>query len=269
MIRYNGYVIGKGGYWLKADGDPYNPLNLPPFTMRFEFYGTDASFDPTQYGWIAGTWTAVGGSVWDWTYENANWTDGRSSVLAYRNPATATTVRLPAARHFNVLGGNTTGVTNMAYLFNSNRYIESIALFDTSSVTDFSYFCAGHSQGCLLSAISLFNTSSAVNVTSMFEGCINLTTVPLFNTSIVTNMAAMFRNCRSITTVPLFNTSNVTDVRYMFYNCYNVESGALALYQQMSTQANPPSRYSRCFTSCGESTVTGSAELAQIPSDWK
>jgi len=55
----------------------------------------------------------------------------------------------------------------------------------------------------------------------------------------------------------------------MFYNCYKVESGALALYQQASTQATPPSSHSGTFSNCGRDTVTGAAELAQIPSNWK
>lgn len=71
-----------------------------------------------------------------------------------------------------------------------------------------------------------------------------------------------------IGTIPLFDTTALTDVTNMFYQCKEVESGALALYQQMSTQTNVPSSHSGCFNMCGENTVTGAAELAQIPSSW-
>ena len=54
----------------------------------------------------------------------------------------------------------------------------------------------------------------------------------------------------------------------MLYSCEKVESGALALYNQMSSQVNPPRRYSYCFTGCGEDTTTGYAELQQIPQSW-
>jgi hypothetical protein len=54
----------------------------------------------------------------------------------------------------------------------------------------------------------------------------------------------------------------------MFYNCHNVQSGALALYQQASTQATPPSAHTYCFNDCGDRTESGRAELAQIPTDW-
>lgn len=70
-------------------------------------------------------------------------------------------------------------------------------------------------------------------------------------------------------TIPLFDTRTLTDVTNMFYECYYVEGGALALYQQMSTQTNVPSSHSGCFSECGSATQTGSAELAQIPNGWK
>lgn len=113
------------------------------------------------------------------------------------------------------------------------------------------------------------NTTGITNMAFMFDSCTSLTTVPLFNTSNVTNMDHMFMYCSSLTTVPLFNTSNVTNMSWMFCNCRNVESGALALYQQASTQTTPPSNHDVTFYNCGSNTTTGAAELAQIPSDWK
>lgn len=196
--------------------DPYNPLGLPSFTMRFEFYGTDAELDPSTV--ISnGTWTHVSGSVWDWTYENTSW----ASALSYWDPNYQATRTLAQIYRFNVLGANTTGVTNMSNLFNNHKYITTIALFDTSSVVNFSSFLkTGSSSAPVLQTIPLFPTSSATNVSNMFE------------------------------------------------NCRNVESGALALYQQMSTQANPPSSHTYTFRYCGRNTTTGAAELAQIPTSW-
>lgn len=113
------------------------------------------------------------------------------------------------------------------------------------------------------------NTSNITNMNYMFENCISLTSVPLFDTSSVTNMNCMFYECTSLTSIPLFDTSKVTNMTAMFYHCYNVESGALALYQQASTQANPPTDHFATFNYCGSNTTTGNAERAQIPDDWK
>jgi surface protein len=103
----------------------------------------------------------------------------------------------------------------------------------------------------------------------MFHKCTNLTSVPIFDTSSVTDMTYMFMDCTNLTSVPLFDTSRVTDMYEMFFDCRNVQSGALALYQQASSQTTPPSNHHMTFYNCGANTVTGAAELAQIPSDWK
>ena len=79
----------------------------------------------------------------------------------------------------------------------------------------------------------------------------------------------MLSNNGTLTSVPLFDTRSCTDMLRMFYLCVNVQSGALAFYQQASSQATPPSNHTQTFTDCGSNTVTGAAELAQIPSSWK
>ena len=112
------------------------------------------------------------------------------------------------------------------------------------------------------------NTTNVTNMSGMFYSCTSLTTVPLFDTSNVIRMATMFYDCRSLTSIPLFDTSSATIMSSMFYGCLNVQYGALALYQQASSQATVPT-HTTTFTNCGNNTVTGAAELAQIPSDWK
>ena len=82
-------------------------------------------------------------------------------------------------------------------------------------------------------------------------------------------MGGMFGGCTSLTSVPLYDTSSATNMTGMFDGCINVESGALALYQQASTQSTPPSSHIGTFKNTGSNTVSGAAELAQIPSDWK
>ena len=96
----------------------------------------------------------------------------------------------------------------------------------------------------------------------------NLESIIAANTTGVTDMSGMCNGCTNLTNVPLFDTSSVTNMGNMFNNCYNVASGALALYQQASTQATPPTNHNNTFKGCGIYTTTGSAELAQIPASW-
>lgn len=91
------------------------------------------------------------------------------------------------------------------------------------------------------------------------------------NASSVTNFSYFIgHNNRTILipSLPLFDTSSATNVEYMCKNTKKVESGALALYTQMTNQTTPPSSHMDCFTNCGALTVTGAAELAQIPTSW-
>lgn len=222
-------------------------------SMRFDFKydhfdPTTGLYDLSAYGLI---WTHVSGDVYDFHYDNADWgyrtiasgnTGGLFNVYAYKSGSSWV---YPMAQHqYDVLDMDLTGVTTVSSLFNSARQVQNIfSIRNTSSVTDFSGF--------------------------LYHGRnIAITSIPLFDTSSATNMNMMFKACSSITSIPLFNTGNVTNVNEMFYGCTHVESGALALYQQMSTQTTPPTTHTNCFTDCGSGTTTGAAELAQIPSSW-
>ena len=155
---------------------------------------------------------------------------------------------------------------NWARLFSEKSNLLEVIGANTSSVTDMDSMFIGCKS---LTSIPLFDTSSVTNMYGMFDRCSSLESVPLLDTSSVKKMGYMFFECTSLKSVPLLDTSKVTDMRYMFQSCYNVESGALALYRQASSQATPPSEHAFCFRDCGGDTVTGAAELAQIPSDWK
>ena len=253
--------------------DPYNPLNLPANTVRVR----------TNDGAIPNKGNA--------SYETATLVSGTSDVYdVYRSGTDFTHLFNNSKNVVEVLGANTTGVTNMDGMFDLCSSLTSVSLFDTSSVQSMQNM---FKKCTALTAVPLFNTSSVIAMTAMFSwcssltsmplfntssvevmlnmfyDCSSLTSVPLFNTSSVFNMNSMFHGCSSLTSVPLFNTSSVVSMNDMFVNCTKVQSGALALYQQASTQANPPPKHTHTFQNCGSDTTTGAAELAQIPEDWK
>jgi surface protein len=243
IMTRNGKILSRGGHYIYKDN--YNPLGLPPYTIRCK-YATGTT--PTEGE--SRTLVDQEQNIWDITNDNISWS-------LFFNEDTDL---------IEVLGANSTGVTDMTCVFLECHNLQSVAVFDTTRVT----VMEGMFDHCIsLTTVPLFNTSSCENMQSMFNGCSSLTSVPLFDTSSCTRMPWMFCECTSLTSIPLFNTENVDDLTRTFYNCYNVESGALALYQQASTQANPPTYHYACFFNCGANTVTGSAELAQIPDDWK
>lgn len=145
------------------------------------------------------------------------------------------------ANILKVLGANTTGVSNMLAMFRECTSLNYVSLFDTSNVT---------------------------TVEGMFYRTI-IETIPLFDTSKVTNMSAFLAFCYYLKELPLFNTDKVTNVNLAFEYCWKVETGALALYQQLSSQNKVGNNHNITFYECGKDTVTGAAELAQIPVSWK
>ena len=96
--------------------DPYNPLNLPPYTIRLKF---NNGVTPT---FSYGTAVQVSSSpnVWDLTYQNSNWQYLVSSQT----------------RLIEVLGANTSSVTVMDDMFAGCDELTSLSLFDTSAVTN-------------------------------------------------------------------------------------------------------------------------------------
>lgn len=112
-----------------------------------------------------------------------------------------------------------------------------------------------------------FGTSSIID--GMFSRCTVLTNISLPSLYGVSSARSAFEYCYGITQIPLYDTSTLTDVYCMFMHCPNVESGALALYNRMIGQENPPTSHDYTFYDCGSNTVTGAAELAQIPEGWK
>lgn len=255
MIKFGNFVIKDNNSWLGESSSPGptppTPPVLPANTVRVRTSDGNA---PVKGDSNLG-------------YETATLVEGTTDVYdVYKSGDSFYCLLNGSTNVTEVIAANTTGITNMRYMFDNCTALTTVPLFDTSSVTLMSgmfYQCGS------LTSVPLFDTSNATATDSMFYSCSSLATVPLYDTSNVTNMYEMFRDCSSLTSIPLFDTSSCSDMRSMFYNCVNVESGALALYQQASTQANPPSRHRNVFTDCGINTVTGTAELAQIPSDWK
>ena len=269
MITFNNIVLNVEGKWIKKV-DPLNPLNLPANTIRCRFVD---GYTPT----MGDTQTLVRDNIWDIYKAGTDWI----KLFWYGYGVNNNDL-------LEVIGANTSNVEYMNYMFSGCKALTSVPMFDTSSaISMYAMF-----ENCTsLTTVPLFNTSSNYSIDRMFYNCTSLTSVPLFDTSNVVGMSEAFYNCYRLTELPLFNTSKVSDFRYMMYecnglrhiplfntssatnmdsmcqNCRNVESGALALYNQAKSQY--PLSHNRTLYQCGNETTTGYAELQQIPSGWK
>jgi len=275
MLKFGNTFVNVGGTYL-TDWTAYinpNPLNLPTNTIRAKFA---SGYTPET----SSNWTLVDSNenIWDVYFSSQSWL----RLFSYPN----------SYNLIYILGINATNVsrfaeaflgcsylTNIDYIYVSDNNITttesmfsncislvSVPLFNTSNVSSMErmfYSCRN------LSELPAFDTSKVTTMNNMCWKCTSLTNIPLFDTSNVTDMNSTFSNCTSLTNIPLFDTTKVQDMNYTFSTCTNVQSGALALYQQASTQTTPPVNHYQTFYNCGTNTQTGSAELAQIPSDWK
>jgi len=118
------------------------------------------------------------------------------------------------------------------------------------------------------------NIVGVTDLSYAFYYCGSLEKINVFDISTVTTINYMCVSCGSLKTVPLFNTANLIKMYSAFNSCSAVESGMLALYQQASSQANPPQQYMNAFTDCGKdrfgrySSESARLERAQIPTTW-
>ena len=255
-IDFNGHAIRYSNNYLYGE-DPYNPLRLPPFTMRIQL--SRGAQLPSLYPPPYMVCVDQTENIWDITPVATGPGVGEVTYLTEWKSGT-----FPSLSITKILGANSTGVTNMYGMMENRQLLSEVALFDTSSVTNFGYMFASCTS---VTQFPTFDMSSGISAGGMFSGCW-FETAPDLDTSHIQYMSAMFDNCK-LKTVPLYSTASAIDTVYMFRNCRDVESGILDLYNQASSQSVPPAEHGGMFYNCGIDTVSGQAELDQIPADWK
>lgn len=116
---------------------------------------------------------------------------------------------------------DTSGLTNMAYMFDGCTNLSSIPNLNTSKVE---LMNNAFSRCSNLVSIPNLNTSKVESMSYLFAGCSNLVSIPQLDTSNVTTMYGMFRGCKALVSIPELDTSNVTTMETMFHGCYKITS---------------------------------------------
>lgn len=152
-------------------------------------------------------------------------------------------------------------------------FISNYLLGTSYNPTIFNYNMKSATKSNVLEIIDIVTANLASNYNSLASLCLdftNLTSVCNIDCSRVQYISSMFENCTSLTTIPTFtNVTTIYQCNKTCYGCTNIESGALALYNQLNALGIQSWAHSQTFYNCGSNTVAGAAELAQIPSDWK
>jgi hypothetical protein len=122
-------------------------------------------------------------------------------------------------------------------------------------------------EASAVTGVPLFDTSKGVDMDWFLAGT-SITECPLFDTSSATGLDSFIGSCFELQYVPDLDVSSCLDADYICVGDTNVVSGALNLYNKLAALDPLPS-HEQAFTNCGKDTVTGAAELAQIPDSWK
>lgn len=292
ILTYNGKILTSGGKWIEN-----TQTGLPGYTIRLLY--------PDGYTPVFARGRAVqimvSPNIWELTYEMSNWAGLLSGY--YNRPllevlAANTTGVTRMVHLFNdcrslrsVALFDTSAVTDMYQMFRGCETLTEVPLFDTGNCTNF----VGMFMGCeSLTTVPNLDLRKATTLQTMFSGCTSLVSIPALQFSnVTTNVYGMFYTCTSLTTLPYLYLSNVTNMGYLCYgcsslqsipslyptkvtnashafeDCINVASGSYSLYTRLAGQTTPPSTHYDTFKNCGTNTVSGAAELARIPSDWK
>ena len=234
----------------KINVDPYNPLGLPAGIMRVKMQD---GWSPSSYDTSSLEFTQVSSSpnIWDITVKKGsgigNWGHTNSHLIELMgfNPEGVT--------------GYGTGITTI--MSDVDTKISAMRL---AEVTSLSY--------SLQSTLEEVGPLSLPNVTTIsgvvFGGKRNLRYIELTDLNNLEVCTGMFSGCTSLTTMPILTgLESLTNVQEMFANCTNMGSGILDMYNRLSNMSTI-TNHNYCFSYCGQDSVTGAAELAQIPSSW-
>lgn len=218
--------------WLKKYVNPYNPLGLPAKTIRIRT-SNDVELTPSE------TPGSFGGA----TVKQVVSTNVYDIEFTY-NAQGVLNNQVGGSKVLEILGFNTEGMTTLANVFNGCSALTTIPLLDYTNIT---------------------------SVDSMFSECTSLITVPGFNLPSATTLQGTFYGCTGLTSMPniTLGQSSLLSVSNMFDGCTEIASGILDMYAMLSSKTYTGQNYSEdCFANCGSNTVTGAAELAQIPTSW-
>ena len=180
------------------------------------------------------------------------------------------------------------------YVPDSDNYISMVRISDNPNIWDLTpytgYWALLFENNEYLLEVLDVNLQENLSLTGIFANTPNLTYANLskctgnieinngfdgsgvqyvvLNSNPEFNSIHLFENC--------YNLKDLNNIKFtgepfgaetMFQGCVNVESGILDLYNRLVALGKGP--YGAMFRDCGINTETGSAELEQIPSDWK
>ena len=136
------------------------------------------------------------------------------------------------------------------------QFDPSFADYKPTSTASWFMNCSNLSS---VDGLKYLNTSEVTDMSSMFSGCMYLTSLDLssFDTGKVTDMSSMFSGCSSLVTIKVgdgWTTAKVTNSDYMFYDCTSLRGCNGTVYNE----SHIDNAYARVDGNGGQGYLTGS-----------
>lgn len=225
MLTFNNKIITSNTKWINKPIDPLNPLDLPAYTIAIRFKDGVVPV----YKKVTAEQVSTSPNIWYYTYNNPDWSGLFDNYVDDPMPCYVEDM-------LEILGANTTGVTNMYKLFANNRGLSKVQLFDTSRVTNMAMMF-GNYMG------------------SYWSDADGLKTIPQFDISSVTDVSGMFSG-----------QGYVESGIYEFYQRLIAKS-PVPRYRRTNPSSGADLGFI-IFFGCGEYSQTGTAERLSLPGDW-
>ena len=230
FLKNNGLLLNDGS-GPTPPVDPYNPFNLGPGVFRIRMLNAPGDYDPSID-------VSVGGDKGYWQQVDTDiwdWVPGNYGL----NGDYFHNIRYS----FDLLSWNISGFTErIDYCFRESK-IERIY-----TPIDFSVMNSQQTCEDMFAHSNLYQVPPLIRLPSNGE------------------CDRMFFDCGNLMEIQQFDWNyKPSSVNQMFGYCPMVQGGMLNFYNNWNTITN----HTQCFFNCGVGTQTGSAELAQIPNDWK
>lgn len=164
-------------------------------------------------------------------------------------------------------------ITNISYLCDNAKYINSVKFVNDEIPTLTSVFCRGAFGTCTslkevsFNLVEPNNSNAAHRHRDMFYNDTSLTTINSDKLWVLAGSAYnMFYNCKNLVTIPAikfynYNITNADTTEYMFYNCSSLEE--ITLYIIYYTKHNLYSQY--MFYGCSKlKKIKGNLDLSYL-----
>lgn len=170
---------------------------------------------------------------------------------------------------------DTSSAKIMIGMFGACSALVDVPEYDTHNVTNFEAMFSGCSS---LVEIPDFDLTAASGdewhwyanlggLSSFCKNCVSLEHVQDIDAPNCSRLYEAFNGCTSLKHIPNINCKSNAIAERVFMDCVNAESGILDSYNNFVSIGL--SAQEDAYLNCGVNTPTGSAELAQIPDNWK